>query len=226
LETSAPPADRQQRLRVTYRQDDVFRYVGHLDLVRTWERALRRAGVPLAYSEGFNPQAKLQFASALPLGATSREEIVDVMLTDAVETQAFWEQVTAQLPAGLSLVRIEEAPLKTKALQGLLRTTEWQADVQTSIPPAELSRRVDTLLASETWPSSRQRKGRVRHYDLRPLVLALRYEGPVSGEWQRLAMTLRSEPAATGRPDAVLEALDLGDLSARIERIRQHFASP
>ncbi|MCB0240184.1 MAG: TIGR03936 family radical SAM-associated protein, partial [Anaerolineae bacterium] len=74
-----------QRLRVTYSHQGPLRYVGHLDVVRTWERALRRAEVPLAYSEGFNPQAKLQFASGLPLGTTGRAEIMDVLLTEVTD---------------------------------------------------------------------------------------------------------------------------------------------
>ncbi len=87
-----------QRLRITFSQQGVLRYVGHLDVVRTWERALRRASIPLAYSEGFNPQPRLFFAAALPLGATGQREIVDVVLAESMAPEAFHARVQPHLP--------------------------------------------------------------------------------------------------------------------------------
>lgn len=214
----------QQRLRLTFRKGEAIKYVGHLDLARTWERALRRAGVPLAYSRGFNPQPKVQFASALPLGATGRQELMDVILTSPMAPKDFLEAVRPQLPAGLELLAVEEVPLKGKALQALLRATQWQVDVEAHEPAAEVARRVDHLLAQPEIPASRQRKGRTIQYDLRPLILDLRYEGQPRAGWHRLAMTLRSEPGATGRPDAVLKALGLDNRLAHMERLRCLFA--
>lgn len=213
-----------QRLRITYSQQGALRYVGHLDVVRTWERALRRAEIPLAYSEGFNPQAKLQFASGLPLGTTGRAEIMDVVLTEATDPAAFADQITAHLPAGLAVVAVAEAPLKTKALQGLLRASEWQADIATDLDAGELEAQVRSFMASASYEATRKRKSRNASYDLRSLVLNMEVAGEPEPGWQRLRMTLRSEPSATGRVDAVLAALGLGDLVSRIERQRLIFA--
>lgn len=218
-------AEAVQRLRVTFSQTGALRYVGHLDMVRTWERALRRAGAPLAYSGGFNPGPRLYFASGLPLGATGRAEIVDVLLTETMAPNAFLAAVGPHLPAGLSLVHAAEAPLKTPALQGVLRASAWQVDVQSDVAPAALAGRVETLLAQETVTAHKQRKGRPVDYDLRPLILAMGYAGQPEPGWHRLSMTLRSEPSATGRADAVLAALGLGDSVARIERMQLIFAS-
>ncbi len=213
-----------QRLRVTYSHQGPLRYVGHLDVVRTWERALRRAGVPLAYSEGFNPQAKLQFASGLPLGTTGRAEIMDVVLNEEFDPTAFAEQVSPHLPAGLAIVAVAEAPVKTKALQGLLSASEWQADVQTDLSVVELEARVRTFLESASVEATRNRKGKKVRYDLRSLLLEMQVVNPPEPGWKRLLITLRSEPSATGRVDAVLAALDLGDAVARIDRQRLIFA--
>jgi radical SAM-linked protein len=213
-----------QRLRITYRHGESLRYVGHLDLVRAWERALRRSGAPLAYSEGFNPQARLQFASALPLGATSQAEIVDIVLNKPMTPAAFIAQLQPHLPPGLTLLAAEEAPLKTKALQGLLRASEWQVDVETDLSAAELARRVAQLLAQTTTPVARQRKGRTVTADLRPLILSLFDVGEAQPGWQRLHMTLRSEGAASARPEQVLTALGLAGLAMRMERLRCLFA--
>lgn len=213
-----------QRLRITFSQDGALRYVGHLDLVRTWERALRRAGAPLAYSSGFHPGPRLYFASGLPLGATGRAEIVDVLLTEALTPETFLAQVAPHLPPGLTLLDAAEAPLKTPALQAVLLASVWQTDVQSDEAPVAVSGKVDALLARERVMAQRVRKGHAKEYDLRPLVLALGYEGQPEPGWHRLGMTLRSEPSATGRADAVLAALGLAANVARIERAQLIFA--
>ena len=218
-------AEAVQRLRVTFSQSGALRYVGHLDVVRTWERGLRRAGVPLAYSGGFHPGPRFYFASGLPLGATGRAEIVDVLLTETMAPEAFLAAVGPHLPAGLALLQVEEAPLKTPALQGVLQASVWQVDAQSDEAPAALAGRVEALLAGEVVQASKRRKGRQVDYDLRPLVLAISYQGQPEPGWHRLRMTLRSEPSATGRADAVLAALGLGDVVARIERLQLIFAS-
>lgn len=210
----------QQRLRLTFRQREQMRYVGHLDVVRTWERALRRAAVPLAYSQGFNPQPRLQFASALPMGATGDQEIVDVVLDEPMAPEAFQERVQPQLPQGLELVGVQELPLKSPALQSQKAVSEWQVEVRSDLDQDELSGRIEALLVKEEIWQHKQRKGREVTYDLRPLVVAARYEGPEPDGWHRLTLHLRSEPGATGRPEQVLEALDLGRLPLRMHRLR------
>lgn len=224
-ETAANAASQpeQQRLRLTFSQGGAMRYVGHLDMVRTWERSLRRAAVPLAYSSGFNPGPRLFFASGLPLGCTGRAELADVVLKEAMAPAAFQAQVAPHLPPGLVLYHVEEAPLKTPALQAVLKASVWQVDVASSASPDTLRARIAALLQAETLTAGKQRKGRQVSYDLRPLVLAVSYEEEPEPGWHRLLLTLRSEPSATGRADAVLAALGLDDPAARIERLQLLF---
>lgn len=215
-----------QRLRVTFSQQGVLRYVGHLDMVRSWERMLRRAGVPLAYSEGFNPQPRLFFASALPLGATGQRELADVVLTRAMPPDEFVALVTPHSPSGLTVIAAAEAPIKTPALQSVLRASEWRVDVQTTEESRALADRVGEFMSLVTVSSSRKRKGRTVTYDLRALVLDLSYAGQPEPGWHRLSMIIRSEPNATGRPDAVLAALKLEGQPVRIDRQRCIFDDP
>jgi hypothetical protein len=109
-------------------------------------------------------------------------------------------------------------------LQGVLQASVWQVDVQSDDPPDMLADRIEALLAQETVMAHKQRKGRQVEYDLRPLLLAMRYLGQPEPNWHRMSMTLRSEPSATGRADAVLAALGFADRVARIERVRLIFA--
>ena len=76
-----------QRLRLTFAKTEAMRFTGHLDLHHTWERTFRRAGLPLAYSQGFNPHPRLNLASALPLGFTSECEVIDVWLEQEMEPE-------------------------------------------------------------------------------------------------------------------------------------------
>src|SRR5512140_1635407 len=93
----------KQRLRVTYTRDATLKYVGHLDTALTWQRILRRAGLPLAYSEGFNPQAKITFAAALPLGCTSDHEVMDVVLDRAFDPIEALSNLKHAAPAGMQV---------------------------------------------------------------------------------------------------------------------------
>ena len=74
----------KQRLRLRFSKGEQLKYISHLDLARAWERAFRRAGLPVAHSQGFNPRPRLQIAAALPVGVTGRAEYLDVWLTEAL----------------------------------------------------------------------------------------------------------------------------------------------
>ena len=155
-----------QRLRLTFAKTAAMRFSGHLDLHKTWERTVRRARLPLAYSEGFNPQPKIQLAAALPLGFTSECEVVDVWLEtpqDLVEARAALERAA---PPGITLIEIGEAPERGPALQTQVAAAEYRVVVGSSLTPAEMDGRIAALLAA---PEIR-RVRRAKAYDLRPLI--------------------------------------------------------
>src|SRR5688500_7774877 len=92
-----PPVE---RVRLTFSKEGALRYIGHLDLVRMWERACRRAKLPLAYTLGFTPHPRLTLAAPLALGVTSAAELMDVYLREALPAGEVAERVGPQLPAG------------------------------------------------------------------------------------------------------------------------------
>ena len=79
------PSVTKQRLRIRFTRDETLKFIGHLDMARTWQRIARRANLPLAYSEGFNPQPRLTFAAALQVGCTSDHEELDMVLSPACD---------------------------------------------------------------------------------------------------------------------------------------------
>ena len=210
------------RYRITFTRDRTIRFVGHLDLAKTWERILRRADLPVAYSQGFHPLPKITFASALPVGCTSETELMDVVLTEPRDSSDILRRLVSALPAGIGIATIVEVPLNAPALQAELRWTEYGVRVEVEVEAkAEAEGRVQTLMAATT--VMRERRG--KSYDLRPLVLALAVE-EVCPSSVRLVMRLMADAnLGTGRPDEVLAALGWGDAPARIHRRKLGFAN-
>ena len=194
----------RQRLRVTFGRGEPIKYISHLDLARTWERALRRAGVPLAYSQGFNPRPKITFAAALPVGVTGQREIMDLILERPVMPLTFAQRLAPHLPSGLKVVSVEEVYHRLPSLQSQVRAAEYRVKVEWAESRQALEARVAEFLAAET--IVRQRRGKT--YDLCPLVESLSVGEAVPGGFA-LNMRLRQGQSGTARHDEVLDALGL-----------------
>jgi radical SAM-linked protein len=212
----------KQRLRVTFAKGPQLKYISHLDLTLTWERALRRAGVPLAYSQGFNPQARLQLASALPLGYTGTAEVMDVILDEPMPPAEFSARVHPVLPAGLTISAVEEVEIKSPSLQSVLRRAEYRVTAEAWLPTNELNERISDLLAADRLEQQRVRRRRVETFDLRLLVDDVRLETVGEGQMV-LWMRLSAGQEGNARPDAVLSALGLSEALTQIERTKLLF---
>jgi len=185
------------RLRLTFTKNDSLKYIGHLDLHRTLERTLRRAGLPIAYSQGFNPQPKMNLAEALPLGITSECEVMDVWMEKQIDLIEAKKDLDGAVPPGMQILGIVEVDERLPPLQTQVFAAEYRVTVNPA--PADLESRARDLLSQ---PSiMRERRG--KHYDLRPLIEALSVEGDA------LVMRLAARDGATGRPEEVVRALGL-----------------
>ena len=135
-------ADRMTaRIRLTYTRSEPFRYTGHLDFQRAWERTLRRSRLPVAYSQGFNPQVRLHLACALPLGLTSQYELVDFWLEDAVPPEDIRTALEKAFPPGIELLQVEEVDLKAPALQNQVAASDYEITLLDAIPQPDLEER-------------------------------------------------------------------------------------
>jgi radical SAM-linked protein len=207
----------RQRLRLTFGKGEAIKYISHLDLARTWERILRRAGFPLAYSQGFNPRPRFQIAAALPVGVTGRSELLDLWLTECLAPDEALARLRPELPAGLDVLDIQEVELRAPALQSQMRSAGYRVVLQTQEPVEAIRIRLQALLDVPALPRQRLHKGKLQNYDLRPLVQSLSVE-PGKGGVQVLTMRLQASPQGAGRPDQVLEALGLSLGPHAIER--------
>lgn len=206
------------RVRITFTKQGALRYIGHLDLHRVWERALRRAALPLSYSQGFHPQPKISLAAALPLGFSSRSEVLDVRLNEEIPTEDISERLKDNLPPDIKVLDVQTVDERLPAMQTLVLSAAYDVHLTEPIDGSELKRRVETLMNTESL--IRERRGKT--YDLRPLIEMLSIITQADGKaW--LKMTLAAREGATGRPEEVLAALGIEPETARVERTRLIF---
>jgi radical SAM-linked protein len=194
-----------QRFRVRFRKGDRVRYISHLDVLRAWERSIRRAELPLSYSQGFTPHPRLAFASPLPLGFTSEAEIMDVSLDERVELCDFQSRLAAETTDDLAVLAVEEVPVTAPAPQAAMLWADYAADIP-GLPLAEAEAAIASFLALETLPWTEERKEKAsRTYDLRRAVATLAAEPAGSGV--RINMRLQADADVTARPEQLLAAI-------------------
>lgn len=206
------------RVRITFTKQGALRYIGHLDLHRLWERAMRRADLPLAYSQGFHPQPKISLAAALPLGFSSRGEVLDVRLNEEVSVEDISSRLKDNLPPDIKVREIKSVDERLPALQTQVLSAAYDVRLTEPIDGSELKRKVESVMMAES--IIRERRG--KSYDLRPLIEMMSVITQADGTaW--LKMTLAAREGATGRPEEVLAALGIEPETARVERTRLIF---
>jgi radical SAM-linked protein len=213
-----------QRLRLTYARGRELQYVSHLDMLRFWERTLRRAHVPVAYSEGFTPHPQINLGAPLAVGQSGRAELLDIFLAEVWTPERFRAALEPQVPPGLSLAQIVEVPLDEPSLQSQLRAAEYELYLQADADPDAIEARIAAFLATDTFPWEHVREKETRRYDLRPLVLDLWLERREGGAV--VVARLRAEEGATARPDQLAAALGFAAELRHVERIALILAAP
>jgi radical SAM-linked protein len=205
-----------KRFRIAYAKTEPLRYTGNLDLQKIWERFLRRADLPIAYSQGFHPQPRIQQACPLALGFLSPAEIADIFLDEDRLLPDHVHQALIQMPyPGIEIEEISEVSLTEPSLSTRVLATEVTAEFFDPIDEQALTSGVNLLLSAKSLPRTR----RYRQYDLRPLIEHLDIL-PADGQFcTRLSMTLAARQGATGRPEEVLSALGFDPYDARYTRI-------
>lgn len=216
-----------QRIRAYFAKRERVRYISHLDVLRYWERAIRRAGLPLSYSQGFTPHPRLQFAGPLPLGYLAEREVMDVTLDERVELQDFRERLTPQTVPDLPLVELEEIALSTPPAQSAALWADYRVALP-EIPPDRAALEVARFLALESLEWTEERRDRERVFDLREAVASL----ALADEAAECGVTLRMRLSATSdfmvRPEPLLTALfgEAGPVTVTRERLLFERPSP
>ena len=215
----------RQRLRITFGRGEAARYITHLDIMRLWERLVRRARLPVSFSATQPPHPRLALGAPLAVGVTSEGELLDVFLDARLPLIHLSKRLAAECPSGITLIQMQEAGVLLPSLQSLVRFSEYRVTVVPILPMSEVQQRVTDVLAAKTLPRERLRDKEIRRYDLRPQIDSLWI-----AEWGKeegvLGMLLQTDEQATGRPDELLAVLGLSDAARSIHRVKLILAPP
>ncbi|MBT5140805.1 MAG: DUF2344 domain-containing protein [Acidimicrobiaceae bacterium] len=216
------------RIRIQFSKLGKVRFTSHRDVARIWERALRRAELPVAYSEGFNPRPKLSFGLALSTGHESDVEYIDLDLdperVQDLDLDTLPDLLSAQLPVGLTATAAVVADKRMPSLQQAVTSCTWRIDVAED-DLSLIENAVAGVLAADEIVVTRERKGKQITDDLRPLVFSLDVQSPkVDGRPNESGSTLIAElgtqPRAV-RVSELLAALDPPLTELRVHRLHQ-----
>jgi len=195
-----------QRLRIRFCRGQEVKFISHLDIMRLWQRALRRADISLAYSEGFSPHPRISLAAPLPIGVTSEAELMDILCSRWVSPHFFIAAVSQQLPPGIKILQVYQIAPSQPSLQSQVGYAEYNVDVETEKEQKDIEAALTTLLSIEHLPWQHQRDTGKRSYDLRPLIDDLWFI-----DWHHpyctIGMRLRCDSSGSGRPEQVTAAL-------------------
>ncbi len=199
------------KLRLRYAKRGKLRFTSHRDVARAVERGLRRAGLPMAYSQGFNPHPRISWVGAAPTGCASEAEYVELQLVEPVDPELVRSELDAALPEGLAV--LEAVLAGPGSLAERIEASEWHIEVS-GVPAGALRAAVGELLAARRVQVERMTKDGLRVLDARAALVSLRAHpdpvvSPAPGEVTEcgilLAVVRQVSPAV--RPDDVLSAL-------------------
>jgi len=219
LKRSLLPKNDQQRLCVTFSRGSDLKYISHLDIMRLWQRALRRAGMPLAYSQGFNPHPRISIAAPLAVGITSEGELMDVFLARRVSLEFFVKVMSKQLPAGIRILGTKELWPGLPSLQSQLRFAEYRVEVESEKAPKEAGQAIRSLLEKTSLPWQHARDEKVHRYDLRALIDDI-WIIDKGESLYTFGMRLLADSSGSGRPEQVAQAMGFSDLPKSIHRTK------
>jgi radical SAM-linked protein len=205
-------------IRVRFSKLGKIRFTSHRDVARIVERALRKAAVPVAYTEGYSPRPKIAFGLALSTGHESLAEYLDIALRADVDVTEVPGRLSSALPTGIDVV--EAAPVQPgdASLQEAVTSCTWRIELRdTELDAAESL--VATALAADELVLTRTRKGKEVTDDLRPAVLSLEVDGPADAG-VALITELATQPRGL-RPNELLQVLGVPDAEGRVLRLAQ-----
>ncbi len=182
------------RFRVRFDKHGKIRFTSHRDMARIWERAIRKVGLPVAYTEGFTPRPRISFGLALPTGYASDGEYLDIVMDESavgadgavsgtgvasetsIDLIQMKEQLSRALPVGMNVQAIEMIAGRTGSLQEEVVICTWRFEIR-ELGDIEARGAVADVLAADRLMVTRQRKGRETTEDIRPAVLSLAVKG-------------------------------------------------
>lgn len=189
------------RMLAVFEKGERIRHIGHLDIQRSVQRGLRRSGLPVAYSNGFNPHILVSFASALSTGACGRREIMDVTMAEEVSEEEFLRRMNQAMPPEMQLSEARAVDQKHPALMASLRAAEYDLLIRDEEQAGRLIAAIPAMMAKDVITAMRKTKTALKECDIKPLIYSL------NGEGQHLFAKLVLTEREACKPGMLIEAL-------------------
>ncbi len=192
------------RLVVKFSKKDRIKYISHLDMMRTFQRAIRRAALPVAFTQGFSPHPKMAFASALPVGLTSEGEYIDIIMENDIEPEEFDARLNAALPSGLKVTQSVKIDHKKPSLMSIIERASYRIFMPVFVK--ELAALADAFIDQPYVLITMEKSDSLQYNNIRPLIHWVRpslddYSG------QAVDVMLNSGSRSNLKPHLFAEAL-------------------
>lgn len=214
------------RVLLSLKKDASIKYISHLDLVKAFEYALRRAKTPVAYSEGFNPRPKMSFGGAVGVGVSSDDERFIIELVEPVDASVIMNNLNSNLPPGLQVLSAENVQDGIKSPIGKLNASDFEITVSTSDMPA-VKELISSILQADEYKVTRAKANESKVVDIRPYVIDIKVIDNQDGT-AVIGASFKSTNSGGGRPQDIIQALCgiISDIKIlEIKRIRQYEVS-
>jgi len=155
---------------VAFEKGEALRHIGHLDLMRTMQRALRRSGLPIKYSNGFNPHIRLSFAAPLSVGVIGRHELMEVPLEDGTSEETFMNEMNAVLPSCMRITACRAISDEFPALMSLVAGADYRIVIAKTEEGSKAAGRFADFMALDSYVANRRTKSGENPCDIRPFI--------------------------------------------------------
>ena len=189
------------RMLAVFEKGERIRHIGHLDIQRSVQRGLRRSGLPVAYSQGFNPHILITFASALSTGACGKREIMDVTMAEDVDAEEFLTRMNRAMPPEMQLKEARAVDSKHPSLMGMIRAAVYDLTIRDEEKGKLLIVAIPAMMEKEQIMAMRKTKTKLTEVDIKPLIL------DIGGEGNHIRATLILNERESCKPQMLLDAL-------------------
>jgi len=201
------------RMALEFTKTGAAQFISHLDLQRAFSRAIRRSGLPVKLSEGFNPHYVVSFASALSLGMESECECVEMAMAQAVSADEFLLKMARALPPGLVAKRAVRLKDNAPKLMAALSEAKYEMPVDASRSD-DVNRSIEDIMSRKEIQAVKVSGGKQKQIDIRPMIKALAVKDG------KLVMRLSAAQTGSLKPDMLLKEIEkqTGELQRRVKR--------
>ncbi|MGI6704134.1 MAG: TIGR03936 family radical SAM-associated protein [Clostridia bacterium] len=162
-------------IRVQFFKKDTAKYISHLDLIRTVQRSVRRADIPVEYSKGFNPHSKIAYGPALAVGLSSDGELLDMELKMHIDETEFMERLNVNLPVGLGITAVKYVPDKAPSLTAIINAAEYRITCSVDTAGQNIGQRVEEFFALDSVFIERtDKRGRKKRFNIMPMIVEVK----------------------------------------------------